>query len=219
MSLQPSVALARFYGSSDPTSCIFMTAVCAHFEPQLLNIKWDINAWIFFFLPPTVDRNDRNVEVSAFTADLIRYPCNAFQKPQEELKVNWKSAFGTATLVFSDVNEARSPAAAHFNSAAPERSVHHKHSIHQGTTSPNYASGSRRRQSAELSSGEPAASCGQPSKKPRVDRGSFSGIDNVRKGAFDPGWVNCRIRYVCSYIYVYRRRWSIAQLFPAFLLL
>lgn len=52
MSLQPSVALARFYGSSDPTSCIFMTAVCAHFEPQLLNIKWDINAWIFFLSLP-----------------------------------------------------------------------------------------------------------------------------------------------------------------------
>lgn len=196
MSLQPSVALARFYGSSDPTSCIFITAVCAHFEPQLLNIKWDINAWIFF-LPPTVDSN---VEASAFAADLIRYPCNAFHKPQEELKVNWRSAFGTATLVFSDVSESRSPAVAHFNSAASERGVHHKHSIHQGTTRPNYASGSRHRQSAELSSGEPAASRGQPSKKPRMDRGSFSGIDKAQNGAFDPGWVNCWIRHIWRYI-------------------
>lgn len=144
---------------------------------------------IIFFssLPPAVDRSGSGADASAFAADLIRYPCNAFQKPQEELKVNWRSAFGTATLVFSDVSEARSPAAAHLDSAAPEPGVRREHSIRRGTTSPNYDSGGRRRQSAELSGGEPAASCGQPSKKPRIDRGPFSGIDNAQSGALDPG--------------------------------
>lgn len=140
-----------------------------------------------FFLPHTVDRHESSHEASAFTADLIRYPCNAFQKPREELKVNWRSAFGTTTLVFSDVSEAGSPVAAHFNSTAPEQGVRLEHSICQGTTSPNYASGGRRRQSGELSSGEPAASCSQLSKKPRIDRDSFSGIGNALNGAFDQG--------------------------------
>ncbi|XP_075904162.1 endonuclease 8-like 3 isoform X2 [Nelusetta ayraudi] len=135
---------------------------------------------------PEVDRHGSSAEASAFAADLIRYPCNAFRKPQEELKVNWRSSFGTSTLVFSDLSEARSPAAGHFNSLASERGVHHERSIRQGTTSPNYASGGRRRQSAELSGGEPTASCSQPSKKRRIDRSPFCGNDNTQNGAPDP---------------------------------
>lgn len=162
-----------------------MTAVCASLGAAAVQHKTRQKCTNFFFFPPhTVDRSESSDEASA--ADLIRYPCNAFQKPQEDLKVNWRSAFGTTTLVFSDVSEARSPAAAHFNAAASEQGAHHKHSIRQRTTSPNYVSGGRRRQSAELSSGEPAASCSQPSKKARIDRGSFSGVGNAQNGAFDP---------------------------------
>lgn len=144
-----------------------------------------MHGFLFFFFF-TVDRHGSSAEASAFAADLIRYPCNAFRKPQEELKVNWRSSFGTSTLVFSDLSEARSPAAGHFNSSASERGVHHEHSIRQGTTSPNYASGGRRRQSAELSGGEPTASRSQPSKKRRIDRSSFCGNDNTQNGALDP---------------------------------
>uniref|UniRef100_A0A3Q3DA63 Endonuclease 8-like 3 n=1 Tax=Hippocampus comes TaxID=109280 RepID=A0A3Q3DA63_HIPCM len=40
------------------------------------------------------------------STDLVRYPCTAFTKPQEERKLNWRSAFGTATLLFSDLSKA-----------------------------------------------------------------------------------------------------------------
>uniref|UniRef100_A0A3B5M8B1 Endonuclease 8-like 3 n=1 Tax=Xiphophorus couchianus TaxID=32473 RepID=A0A3B5M8B1_9TELE len=88
--------------------------------------------------------DDISTEASPFTADLIKYPCNAFRKPREELKVNWRSAFGTSTLVFSDMTEKPkpvksplSPAGSHLNSLAAERGLY-KNSFCQGTTSANY---------------------------------------------------------------------------------
>ncbi|XP_037531397.1 endonuclease 8-like 3 [Nematolebias whitei] len=128
---------------------------------------------------PEAHKDDISTEASPFTADLIKYPCNAFKKPQEELKVNWRSAFGTSTLVFSDmskkptpVNSALSPAGSHLNSLAAERGLY-KNSFCQGTTSPNYASGGWQRQSAELSKRESLASYSHPSKKMRIDHSLF----------------------------------------------
>ncbi|XP_061541495.1 endonuclease 8-like 3 [Phycodurus eques] len=43
------------------------------------------------------------------STDLVRYPCTAFTKPREERKLNWRSAFGTSTLLFSDLNVAPEP--------------------------------------------------------------------------------------------------------------
>ncbi|XP_038125028.1 endonuclease 8-like 3 [Cyprinodon tularosa] len=124
---------------------------------------------------PEVHKDDISTEASPFTADLIKYPCNAFRKPREELKVNWRSAFGTSTLVFSDmsekpkpVNSPLSPAGGHLNSLAAERGLY-KNSLCQGTTSPNYASGGWQRKSAELSKGESLESYSHPSKKMRID--------------------------------------------------
>lgn len=48
-SLQPSVALATFYGSSDPTSCIFMTAVCASLWAAAVEHKMRYKRMGFFF--------------------------------------------------------------------------------------------------------------------------------------------------------------------------
>uniref|UniRef100_A0A3Q4ALR0 Endonuclease 8-like 3 n=1 Tax=Mola mola TaxID=94237 RepID=A0A3Q4ALR0_MOLML len=92
-------------------------------------------------------RPQGDADASPLSTDLIKYPCIAFKKPQEELKVNWRSAFGTSTLVFSDLSEKPkpvispiTPAGSHLNSLAAKRGLY-KYSICQGTTSPNYASG------------------------------------------------------------------------------
>ncbi|XP_068451697.1 endonuclease 8-like 3 isoform X1 [Clinocottus analis] len=141
---------------------------------------------------PEVHKDDINTEASPFAAGLIKYPCTAFKKPQEELKVNWRSAFGTSTLVFSDmskkpepVNSPLSSAGSHLNSLAAERGLY-KYSVCQGTTSPNYASGGSRRQSAEVSNGESLASYSHPSKKMRIDHSPFPS-NNAQNGAPNSG--------------------------------
>ncbi|KAK5864475.1 hypothetical protein PBY51_015714 [Eleginops maclovinus] len=137
---------------------------------------------------PEVHKDGTNTEASPFTTDLIKYPCTAFTKPQEELKVNWRSAFGTSTLVFSDLSKKTKPAnsplssaGSHLNSLAAERGLY-KYSVCQGTTSPNYASGGWQRKSAELSNGESLASYSQPSKKMRIDHSPFPS-NNAQNGA------------------------------------
>ncbi|XP_029918359.1 endonuclease 8-like 3 isoform X2 [Myripristis murdjan] len=144
---------------------------------------------------PEAHQDSIRTEASPFTTDLIKYPCNAFSKPQEELKVNWRSAFGTATLVFSDlskkpkpVNSPLSPAGSHLNSLASERGLY-KYSVCQGTTSPNYASGGWQKQSAELSNGESLASYSHPSKKMRIDHSPFCS-NNAQNGTPNSGSVS-----------------------------
>ncbi|MEQ2175186.1 hypothetical protein GOODEAATRI_015502 [Goodea atripinnis] len=141
---------------------------------------------------PEVHKDDISTEASPFTADLIKYPCNAFRKPREELKVNWRSAFGTSTLVFSDmsekpkpVNSPLSPAGSHLNSLAAERGLY-KNSFCPGTMSPNYASGGWQKQSAELSKGESLASYSHPSKKMRIDHSPFP-VNKAQNGTPNSG--------------------------------
>ncbi|MED6264082.1 hypothetical protein CHARACLAT_010977 [Characodon lateralis] len=141
---------------------------------------------------PEVHKDDISTEASPSTADLIKYPCNAFRKPREELKVNWRSAFGTSTLVFSDmsekpkpVNSPLSPAGSHLNSLAAERGLY-KNSFCPGTMSPNYASGGWQKQSAELSKGESLASYSHPSKKMRIDHSPFP-VNKAQNGTPNSG--------------------------------
>ncbi|XP_069026760.1 endonuclease 8-like 3 [Embiotoca jacksoni] len=141
---------------------------------------------------PEVHQDDISAGASPFTADLIKYPCTAFKKPREELKVNWRSAFGTTTLVFSDlskepkpVNSPLSAASSHLNSLAAERGLY-KYNVCQGTTNPNYASGGWQKQSAEPSNGESLASCSHPSKKMRIDHSPFPS-NNAQNGAPNSG--------------------------------
>lgn len=148
----------------------------------------------------TVHKEGIGAEATPLTADLIKYPCIAFKKPQEELKVNWRSAFGTSTLVFSDmsktpksVNSPLPPAGSHLNSLAAEQGLY-KYSICQGTTSPNYASGGWQRQSAELSNGESVASYSHPSKKMRIDHGPFPS-NNAQNGTLNSWWVTPSFGY------------------------
>lgn len=137
---------------------------------------------------PAAHKEDISTEASPFTADLIRYPCTAFTKPPGELKVNWRSAFGTTTLVFSDMSQKPEPvnpvapsAGSPLNSLAAERGLS-ENSVCQRTTSPNYASGGWQRQSGELSGGESHASNSHTSKKMRIDHSPFGG-NNAPVGA------------------------------------
>ncbi|CAG04636.1 unnamed protein product, partial [Tetraodon nigroviridis] len=139
---------------------------------------------------PEVHKEGISAEALPLTSDLMKYPCIAFKKPQEELKVNWRSAFGTSTLVFSNMskkpksaNSPLSPAASHSNSLATDKGLY-KYSICQGTTSPNYASGGWQRQSAELSNGESVASYSHPSKKMRMDHSPFPS-NNAQNGTLN----------------------------------
>lgn len=180
-----------------PTSCTLWES------SQCIRISCSCCTWNEFFHPgsiSTVDKDSFSAEASLLTSDLIKYPCTAFKKPQEELKVNWKSAFGTSTLVFSDmskktkpVNSPRSPAGSHLNSLAAERGLY-KYSICQGTTSPNYASGGWQRQSAERSNGESVASYSHPSKKMRIDHSPVSS-NKAQNGTPNSQWVNLLLGY------------------------
>ncbi|CAN9514607.1 unnamed protein product [Ophioblennius macclurei] len=137
--------------------------------------------------------DDVHAEVPTPATQLIKYPCNAFKKPREERKVNWRSAFGTSTLVFSDLSEEPkpaksplSPAASHPNSLAAEHGSY-KYNVCQGTTSPNYASGGWQRQSAELSNRESLASYSHPSKKMRIDHSPVPSNNAAANGGLRSG--------------------------------
>lgn len=161
---------------------------------------WRWNELSYLCSISTVQKEGLSAEASPLTSDLIKYPCIAFKKPQEELKVNWRSAFGTSTLIFSDmskkptsVNSPHPPAGSHLNSLATEKGLH-KYSFCQGTTSPNYASGGWQRQSAELSNGESVASYSHPSKKMRIDHSPFPS-NNAENGTLNSWWVTPSFGY------------------------
>uniref|UniRef100_A0A8C6TSC6 Endonuclease 8-like 3 n=1 Tax=Neogobius melanostomus TaxID=47308 RepID=A0A8C6TSC6_9GOBI len=131
-------------------------------------------------------------EASPFTSHLIKYPCTAFTKPDQELKLNWRSAFGTSTLVFSDLTPNKtlkkpqpqpliSPRGTPNQNSTVSVQGSHKYAVCQGTTSPNYASGGWHRQStAARSGGETLASYSHPAKKMRIDNGAAQGAPNSR---------------------------------------
>ncbi|KAI2656904.1 Endonuclease 8-like 3 [Labeo rohita] len=52
---------------------------------------------------PEVPKEPTKLEHSPLSRDLIRYPCNSFSKPLQEIKMNRKAAFGTTTLVLSSL--------------------------------------------------------------------------------------------------------------------
>lgn len=51
-----------------------------------------------------VDSLFKNQENSVAFNSLVKYPCNSFGKPHTELKINRKTAFGTTTLVLTDLS-------------------------------------------------------------------------------------------------------------------
>ncbi|XP_068869866.1 endonuclease 8-like 3 isoform X1 [Aphelocoma coerulescens] len=52
---------------------------------------------------PEVPKMESFEDSAAFNANLMKYPCNEFRKPSTEIKINRKTAFGTTTLVLTDL--------------------------------------------------------------------------------------------------------------------
>ncbi|NXC97724.1 NEIL3 Endonuclease, partial [Certhia familiaris] len=52
---------------------------------------------------PEVPKMESFEDSGAFNTNLMKYPCNDFRKPSTEIKINRKTAFGTTTLVLTDL--------------------------------------------------------------------------------------------------------------------
>ncbi|XP_051473672.1 endonuclease 8-like 3 isoform X3 [Apus apus] len=52
---------------------------------------------------PEVPKTENVEDSAALNANLLKYPCNDFRKPSTEIKINRKAAFGTTTLVLTDL--------------------------------------------------------------------------------------------------------------------
>ncbi|NWV15405.1 NEIL3 Endonuclease, partial [Ptilonorhynchus violaceus] len=52
---------------------------------------------------PEVPKMESFEDSAAFNTNLMKYPCNEFRKPSTEIKINRKTAFGTTTLVLTDL--------------------------------------------------------------------------------------------------------------------
>ncbi|NXQ85045.1 NEIL3 Endonuclease, partial [Nyctibius grandis] len=52
---------------------------------------------------PEVPKTEDVEDSAAFNINLMKYPCNDFRKPSTEIKINRKAAFGTTTLVLTDL--------------------------------------------------------------------------------------------------------------------
>ncbi|NXE13272.1 NEIL3 Endonuclease, partial [Lophotis ruficrista] len=52
---------------------------------------------------PEVPKTENIEDSAAFNRNLMKYPCNDFRKPSTEIKINRKAAFGTTTLVLTDL--------------------------------------------------------------------------------------------------------------------
>ncbi|XP_017671984.1 PREDICTED: endonuclease 8-like 3 isoform X1 [Lepidothrix coronata] len=52
---------------------------------------------------PEVPKMENVEDSAAFDVKLMKYPCNEFRKPSTEIKINRRTAFGTTTLVLTDL--------------------------------------------------------------------------------------------------------------------
>ncbi|XP_027532474.1 endonuclease 8-like 3 isoform X1 [Neopelma chrysocephalum] len=52
---------------------------------------------------PEVPKMENVEDSAAFDVNLMKYPCNEFRKPSTEIKINRRTAFGTTTLVLTDL--------------------------------------------------------------------------------------------------------------------
>ncbi|NXD26286.1 NEIL3 Endonuclease, partial [Spelaeornis formosus] len=52
---------------------------------------------------PEVPKMESFEDSAAVNTNLMKYPCNDFRKPRTEIKINRKTAFGTTTLVLTDL--------------------------------------------------------------------------------------------------------------------
>ncbi|XP_028816146.1 endonuclease 8-like 3 [Denticeps clupeoides] len=108
------------------------------------------------------------------SSSLIRYPCQSFSRPQRELKLNRRAAFGAATLVITDLStkpaDMSSPpssAGCHLNSLAVDNRRHGSQEKKGRNDSTKEGRAASKR--------DPPDSCDRPHKKMRLDRGGVFG--------------------------------------------
>ncbi|XP_048449976.1 endonuclease 8-like 3 [Rhincodon typus] len=76
--------------------------------------------------------NEPSFPMSDFNNDLIKYPCNSFEKPKIEWKLNRKAVFGTTTLVLTSL---RSPGESPGSTASVGDEMKRKTPLSHGNTS------------------------------------------------------------------------------------
>ncbi|CAM4614963.1 unnamed protein product [Leuciscus chuanchicus] len=116
------------------------------------------------------------LEHSPLSQDLIRYPCNSFNKPLQEIKMNRRTAFGTTTLVLTNLSaKPDSPSSPAINQAhAPETTRGlSTHDYWQQRSSSNGESGMQFK-GKEPNKRESLADQSQPNKRMKTTNGALS---------------------------------------------
>ncbi|XP_051716439.1 endonuclease 8-like 3 [Ctenopharyngodon idella] len=117
------------------------------------------------------------LEHSPLSKDLIRYPCNSFSKPLQEIKMNRRTAFGTTTLVLTNLSaKPDSPSSPAINQAhTPEtmRGLSTHNNLQQRGTG-NGVSGMQFKGN-EPYKRESLAEHSQPNKRMKTTNGVLSG--------------------------------------------
>ncbi|NXN42318.1 NEIL3 Endonuclease, partial [Rhinoptilus africanus] len=111
---------------------------------------------------PEVPKTENVEDSAAFNTNLVKYPCNDFGKPSMEIKINRKAAFGTATLVLTDLGD----------NAAVRNGTRVPGNSDQIQTDACQPGGSRDRDySVALSSSQQPPACRHIQKKQKTDHG------------------------------------------------
>ncbi|XP_030644404.1 endonuclease 8-like 3 [Chanos chanos] len=111
----------------------------------------------------------KETEASLFTRDLILYPCNAFSKPQKEVKMNRRTVFGTTTLVLTDLSRGSSN-----TPCATENQTNPPNTVRAFNPSPVSAISRIQNKSADFQKRDFPSPYTQPSKKMKTDYASLS---------------------------------------------
>uniref|UniRef100_A0A673GH94 Endonuclease 8-like 3 n=1 Tax=Sinocyclocheilus rhinocerous TaxID=307959 RepID=A0A673GH94_9TELE len=125
------------------------------------------------------------LEHSPLSRDLIRYPCNSFSKPLQEIKMNRKTAFGTTTLVLTNLSakpdSASSPAINQAHTPETMRGLS-THSNWQWKSPSNGVSGMQFKGNEPYKREFPADHI-QPNKRMKTMNGALSGGSMQRIGS------------------------------------
>ncbi|XP_051505591.1 endonuclease 8-like 3 [Myxocyprinus asiaticus] len=124
---------------------------------------------------PEVSKESTKLEYSP--RDLIRYPCNTFSKPLQEIKMNRRTAFGTTTLVLTNLSakpdSPLSPAINQTNTPETVRGLS-THSNWQQTSPSNGVSGMQFKGNEPYKRKSPA-NHSQPNKRMKTTNGVLFG--------------------------------------------
>lgn len=119
----------------------------------------------------------QKLEHSPLSPDLIRYPCNSFSKPLQEIKMNRRAAFGTTTLVLTSLSakpdSPSSPAISQAHTPETMRGLS-THGNWQRKSPSNGVSGMQFKGNEPYKRESPTDHS-QPNKRMKTTNGTFSG--------------------------------------------